>query len=32
MIIFPNLVTIFVALLLPDTAALIGCLMFGNLC
>ena len=31
-IIFPILVTIFVALLLPDTAALIGCLMFGNLC
>ena len=30
-IIFPILVTIFVALLLPDTAALIGCLMFGNL-
>ena len=26
------MVTIFVALLLPDTAALIGCLMFGNLC
>ena len=31
-IIFPILGTIFVALLLPDTAALIGCLMFGNLC
>ena len=31
-IIFPILVTIFVALLLPDSAALIGCLMFGNLC
>ena len=31
-IIFPILVTMFVALLLPDTAALIGCLMFGNLC
>ena len=31
-IIFPIMVTIFVALLLPDTAALIGCLMFGNLC
>ena len=31
-IIFPIVVTIFVALLLPDTAALIGCLMFGNLC
>ena len=30
-VIFPILVTIFVALLLPDTAALIGCLMFGNL-
>ena len=30
-IIFPIMVTIFVALLLPDTAALIGCLMFGNL-
>ena len=30
-IIFPILVTIFCALLLPDTAALIGCLMFGNL-
>jgi len=30
-IIFPILVTMFVALLLPDTAALIGCLMFGNL-
>ena len=31
-IIFPILVTVFVALLLPDTAPLIGCLMFGNLC
>ena len=31
-IIFPILVTLFVALLLPDTAALIGCLMLGNLC
>ncbi len=30
-IIFPILVTAFVALLLPDTAALIGCLMLGNL-
>ncbi len=30
-VIFPIAVTIFVALLLPDTAALIGCLMFGNL-
>ncbi len=30
-IIFPIVVTIFVALLLPDTASLIGCLMFGNL-
>ena len=30
-IVFPILVTLFVALLLPDTAALIGCLMFGNL-
>jgi len=30
-VIFPILVTIFVALLLPDTAPLIGCLMFGNL-
>ncbi len=30
-IVFPILVTIFVALLLPDTAALIGCLMLGNL-
>ena len=30
-IIFPIVVTIFVVLLLPDTAALIGCLMFGNL-
>ena len=30
-IIFPIVVTIFVSLLLPDTAALIGCLMFGNL-
>ena len=31
-IIFPILVTVFVALLLPDTAPLIGCLMFRNLC
>ena len=30
-IIFPIAVTIFVALLLPDTAPLIGCLMLGNL-
>ncbi len=30
-IMFPILVTVFVALLLPDTAALIGCLMLGNL-
>ncbi|MGM9601483.1 MAG: sodium ion-translocating decarboxylase subunit beta, partial [Faecousia sp.] len=30
-IIFPIIVTVFVALLLPDTAALIGCLMLGNL-
>ncbi len=30
-IIFPIVVTIFVACLLPDTAPLIGCLMFGNL-
>ena len=30
-IIFPVLVTVFVALLLPDTAALVGCLMLGNL-
>ena len=30
-IMFPIVVTIFVVLLLPDTAALIGCLMFGNL-
>ena len=30
-IIFPVLVTAFVALLLPDTASLIGCLMLGNL-
>ncbi len=30
-IIFPVLGTVFVALLLPDTAALIGCLMLGNL-
>ena len=30
-IIFPILVTIFVALLLPDTAPLVGCLMLGNL-
>ena len=30
-IIFPIVVTIFISLLLPDTAALIGCLMLGNL-
>ena len=30
-IIFPILVTVFVALLLPSTAALVGCLMLGNL-
>ena len=30
-VIFPIVVTIFVALLLPDTAPLIGCLMLGNL-
>ncbi len=30
-IVFPILVTLFVALLLPDTAPLIGCLMLGNL-
>ena len=30
-IVFPIVVALFVALLLPDTAALIGCLMFGNL-
>ena len=30
-VIFPLLVTMFVALLLPDTAPLIGCLMLGNL-
>ena len=30
-IVFPIVVTLFVALLLPDTAALVGCLMFGNL-
>ena len=30
-IIFPIVVTLFVALLLPDTAPLIGCLMLGNL-
>ena len=30
-IVFPIVVTLFVALLLPDTAALIGCLMLGNL-
>jgi len=30
-ILFPIVVTIFVALLLPDTAPLIGCLMLGNL-
>ena len=30
-VMFPIVVTIFVALLLPDTAPLIGCLMLGNL-
>jgi len=30
-IIFPIVVTVFVGLLLPDTAPLIGCLMLGNL-
>ena len=30
-IVFPIVVIIFVVFLLPDTAALIGCLMFGNL-
>ena len=30
-IVFPLVVIIFVVLLLPDTASLIGCLMFGNL-
>ena len=30
-IIFPIVVTIFVALLVPDAAALVGCLMLGNL-
>ena len=30
-IIFPIVVTIFVVMLLPDTAPLIGCLMLGNL-
>ena len=30
-IIFPIVVSLFVALLLPDTAPLIGCLMLGNL-
>ncbi len=30
-IVFPIVVTIFVALLLPDTAPLVGCLMLGNL-
>ena len=30
-IIFPIVVTLFVGLLLPDTAPLIGCLMLGNL-
>jgi len=30
-IIFPVVVTLFVALLLPDTAPLVGCLMLGNL-
>jgi len=31
LILFPIVVTLFVALLLPDTAPLIGCLMLGNL-
>ena len=30
-IVFPIMVTVFVALLLPSTASLIGCLMLGNL-
>ncbi len=30
-IIFPIVVTVFVALLVPDAAALVGCLMLGNL-
>ena len=30
-IIFPIVVTVFVAMLLPDTAPLIGCLLLGNL-
>ena len=30
-ILFPIIVTIFIVLLLPSTAPLIGCLMFGNL-
>ena len=30
-IIFPIMITIVVALILPDAATLIGCLMFGNL-
>ncbi len=30
-IVFPIMVTVFVALLIPDTAPLIGCLMLGNL-
>ncbi len=30
-VLFPIVVTLFVALLLPDTAPLIGCLMLGNL-
>ncbi|MGM9669367.1 MAG: sodium ion-translocating decarboxylase subunit beta, partial [Faecousia sp.] len=30
-IIFPIVVTVFVVMLLPDTGALIGCLMLGNL-
>ena len=30
-IVFPVIVTIFIVLLLPSTAPLIGCLMFGNL-
>ena len=32
MVLFPVIVTIVVSLLLPDAAALVGCLMFGNLC
>ena len=30
-VIFPIVVTVFVALMMPDTAPLIGCLMLGNL-